>query len=168
MYSGSIAPGRFRDQDVTIQDVFEGVGAHAAGTLSAADLMDLENVACPGAGACGGQFTANTMATALEFLGISPPGSNMVPATDSGKNDTAFDAGQLVMDLLDKGICPRDIITRKSIENAIAAVVATGGSTNGVLHLLAIASEAGIDLELEEFDRISSRVPIKADLQPWG
>ena len=168
LYSGSIAPGRFRDQDVTIQDVFEGVGAHAAGTLSAADLMDLENVACPGAGACGGQFTANTMATALEFLGISPPGSNMVPATDSGKNDTAFDAGQLVMDLLDKGICPRDIITRKSIENAIAAVVATGGSTNGVLHLLAIASEAGIDLELEEFDRISSRVPILADLKPWG
>ena len=168
LYSGSIAPGRFRDQDVTIQDVFEGVGAHAAGTLSAADLMDLENVACPGAGACGGQFTANTMATGLEFLGISPPGSNMVPATDSGKNDTAFDAGQLVMDLLDKGICPRDIITRKSIENAIAAVVATGGSTNGVLHLLAIASEAGIDLELEEFDRISSRVPILADLKPWG
>ncbi len=168
LYSGSIAPGRFRDQDVTIQDVFEGVGAHAAGTLSAADLMELENVACPGAGACGGQFTANTMATALEFLGISPPGSNMVPATDSGKNDTAFGAGQLVMDLLEKGTCPRDIITRKSIENAIAAVVATGGSTNGVLHLLAIASEAGIDLELEDFDRISSRVPILADLKPWG
>ena len=168
LYSGSIAPGRFRDQDVTIQDVFEGVGAHAAGTLSAADLMELENVACPGAGACGGQFTANTMATALEFLGISPPGSNMVPATDSGKNDTAFGAGQLVMDLLEKGICPRDIITRKSIENSIAAVVATGGSTNGVLHLLAIASEAGIDLELEDFDRISSRVPILADLKPWG
>ena len=168
LYSGSIEPGKFRGRDVTIQDVFEGVGAHAAGKLSAEDLMELENVACPGSGACGGQFTANTMATALEFLGISPPGSNMVPATDSGKNDTAFDAGRLVMDLLENGTCPRDIITRKSIENAIAAVVATGGSTNGVLHLLAIASEAGVDLELEDFDRISMRVPILADLKPWG
>ena len=168
LYSGSIAPGRFRERDVTIQDVFEGVGAHAAGKMSAADLMELENVACPGAGACGGQFTANTMATALEFLGISPPGANTVPATDSGKNDTAFEAGRLVMSLLDQGACPRDFITRESIENAITAVLATGGSTNGVLHLMAIASEAGVPLELEDFDRISARVPILADLKPWG
>ena len=168
LYSGSIAPGKFRGQDITIQEVFEGVGAHAAGKLTADELMEIENAACPGAGACGGQFTANTMATALDFLGISPPGANVVPAMDGGKADTAFEAGRLVMDLLDRNVRPRDIITRESVENAISAVAATGGSTNAVLHLMAIAHEAGVDLELEDFDRIASRVPILADLKPWG
>ena len=149
LYSGSIAPGKFRGQDITIQEVFEGVGAHAAGKLTADELMEIENAACPGAGACGGQFTANTMATALDFLGISPPGANVVPAMDGGKADTAFEAGRLVMDLLDRNVRPRDIITRESVENAISAVAATGGSTNAVLHLMAIAHEAGVDLELE-------------------
>ena len=168
LYSGSIAPGKFRGQDITIQEVFEGVGAHAAGKLSADELMEIENAACPGAGACGGQFTANTMATALDFLGISPPGANVVPAMDGGKADTAFEAGRLVMDLLDRDVRPRDIITRESVENAISAVAATGGSTNAVLHIMAIAHEARVDLELEDFDRIASRVPILADLKPWG
>ena len=136
-------PGKFRGQDITIQEVFEGVGAHAAGKLTADELMEIENAACPGAGACGGQFTANTMATALDFLGISPPGANVVPAMDGGKADTAFEAGRLVMDLLDRNVRPRDIITRESVENAISAVAATGGSTNAVLHLMAIAHEAG-------------------------
>ncbi len=168
LYSGSIAPGRFRGRNVTIQDVFEGVGMHAAGKLDDAGLLELENAACPGAGACGGQFTANTMATALEFLGISPSGANAVPATDGSKHDTAFEAGRIVMDLLERNVRPRDIITRQAVENAIAAVAATGGSTNAVLHLMAIANEAGVPLELEDFDRIASSVPILADLKPWG
>ena len=168
LYGGSIAPGRFRGRDVTIQDVFEGVGAHAAGDMSDADLSELEHAACPGAGACGGQFTANTMATAFEVMGISPMGSAMVPAMDPRKDEVCFEAGQLLMKLLEWDVRPSDVITRGSLENAIAAVAATGGSTNGVLHLLAVAYEAGIPLELEDFDRISVRTPLLADLKPGG
>ena len=168
LYGGSIAPGRFGGKDVTIQDVFEGVGARAAGDISDADLSELEHAACPGAGACGGQFTANTMATAFEVMGISPMGSAMVPAMDPRKDEVCMEAGRLVMKLLEWDLKPSDVITRGSIENAIAAVAATGGSTNGVLHLLAVAYEAGIDLELEDFDRISARTPLLADLKPGG
>jgi dihydroxy-acid dehydratase len=168
LYGGSIAPGRFRGQDVTIQDVFEAVGAHAAGNMSEEDLSELEHAACPGAGACGGQFTANTMATAFEVMGISPMGSAMVPALDPRKDEVCVEAGKLVMSMLERDLRPSDVITRGSLENAIAAVATTGGSTNGVLHLLAVAYEAGIDLELEDFDRISSRTPLLADLKPGG
>ena len=168
IYGGSIMPGRFHDKDVTIQDVFEGVGARAAGDIDDAELSELEHAACPGAGACGGQFTANTMATAFEVMGISPMGSAMVPAMDPRKDEVCVEAGRLVMKLLEWDLKPSDVITRGSIENAIAAVAATGGSTNGVLHLLAVAYEAGIDLELEDFDRISARTPLLADLKPGG
>jgi dihydroxy-acid dehydratase len=168
VYGGSILPGRFRGQDVTIQDVFEAVGAHAAGTIDDDELAELERSACPGPGACAGQFTANTMATAFEVMGISPMGSAMVPAMDPQKDEVCFEAGRLVMSLLDKDLKPSDVITRGSLENAIAAVAATGGSTNGVLHLLAVAYEAGIELELEDFDRISARTPLVADLKPGG
>jgi dihydroxy-acid dehydratase len=168
LYGGSIAPGRFRGQDVTIQDVFEAVGAHAAGSMSDEDLAELAASACPGPGACGGQFTANTMATAFEVMGISPMGGAMVPAMDPRKDETAFEAGRLVMSLLERDIRPSQIITRGSLENAIAAIAATGGSTNGVLHLLAVANEAGVELELEDFDRVSSRTPLLADLKPSG
>ncbi|HEU0248673.1 MAG TPA: dihydroxy-acid dehydratase [Gaiellaceae bacterium] len=168
LYSGSIAPGRFRGRDVTIQDVFEAVGAHAAGTLSAAALHELEGVACPGAGACGGQFTANTMSTALEFLGISPAGLNGIPALDPAKDDAAEQAGQLAMDLVRRGLRPSQIVTRDALENAAASVAATGGSTNGVLHLLAIAREVGIPFELDDFDRIAARTPVVASLKPGG
>ncbi|MBZ5641532.1 MAG: dihydroxy-acid dehydratase [Acidobacteriia bacterium] len=168
LYGGSIQPGRFQGRDVTIQDVFEAVGAHSAGKMSDADLKEIESVACPGAGACGGQFTANTMAMALEFIGLTPLGLGNVPATDPRKGDAAYRSGQLVMDLLHKGITPSKILTRKAFENAITAVVATGGSTNSVLHLLAMAKEAGIDLRIEEFDEISSKTPLLADMKPWG
>jgi dihydroxy-acid dehydratase len=168
LYSGSIAPGRFRGRDVTIQDVFEGVGAHAAGTMTATELHELEGVACPGAGACGGQFTANTMATALEFLGLSPGGLNDIPAVDPAKNDAAEQAGRLVMDVLRADLRPSQIITREAIENAVASIAATGGSTNGVLHLLAIARELQIPFELEDFERIAARTPVVADLKPAG
>ena len=168
LYGGSIAPGRFAGRDVTIQDVFEAVGAHAAGRMSDADLCEIEDKACPGAGACGGQFTANTMATACEFLGLAPMGSGDVPAVDSGKEAVAEKAGALVMDVLTRGLRPSRIVTRESLENAIAAVAATGGSTNAVLHLMAIAREAGVTLTLEDFDRISARVPLLADLKPGG
>jgi len=168
LYSGSIAPGRFRGRDVTIQDVFEAIGAHAAGTMSAADLHELEGVACPGAGACGGQFTANTMSTALEFLGISPAGLNGVPALDPGKDEAAHEAGRLAMELLRNDVRPSQIVTRDALENAAASIAATGGSTNGVLHLLAIASELGIPFELEDFDRIAARTPVVASLKPAG
>ena len=168
LYGGSIAPGRFAGRDVTIQDVFEAVGAHAAGRMSDADLCEIEDKACPGAGACGGQFTANTMATACEFLGLAPMGSGDVPAVDSGKQAVAEKAGALVMDVLKRGLRPSRIVTRESLENAIAAVAATGGSTNAVLHLMAIAREAGVTLTLEDFDRISARVPLLADLKPGG
>ncbi len=168
LYNGSIAPGRFRGRDVTIQDVFEAVGAAAAGTMSNADVHELEGVACPGAGACGGQFTANTMATVLEFLGISPAGLNDVPATDPAKTDAAYEAGRIVMRLVRDDVRPSQIITRDAIENAVAAIAATGGSTNGVLHLLAIARELDIPLELEDFDRIAERTPVVADIKPGG
>src|SRR5947208_16815312 len=146
LYGGSIAPGRFQGHDVTIQDVFEAVGAHATGRIGDEELDELEASACPGAGACGGQFTANTMATAFEVMGISPMGSAMVPAMNGMKGKTAYEAGELVMSLLEWDIKPSDIITRGSLENAIAAIAATGGSTNGVPHLLPVADEAGIQL----------------------
>jgi dihydroxy-acid dehydratase len=168
LYNGSIAPGRFRGKDVTIQDVFEGVGAHAAGSMSAAELHELEGVACPGAGACGGQFTANTMSTALEFLGISPAGLNGIPALDPAKRQAAEQAGRLVMDLVRDDVRPSRIVTREALENAAASVAATGGSTNGVLHLLAIARELGIPFELEDFDRVAERTPVVASLKPAG
>ena len=168
LYGGSIAPGRYAGHDVTIQDVFEAVGAHAAGRMTDADLREIETHACPGAGACGGQFTANTMATACEFLGLAPMGSGDVPAVDAAKGDVAERAGALVMDVLKRGVRPSQILTRESLENAIAAVAATGGSTNAVLHLMAIAREAGVKLALEDFDRISARVPLLADLKPGG
>ncbi|HJZ74080.1 MAG TPA: dihydroxy-acid dehydratase [Vicinamibacterales bacterium] len=168
LYGGSIAPGHWHDRSVTIQDVFEAVGAHAAGTITDDDLFRLEADACPGAGACGGQFTANTMAIASEFLGIAALGSGSVPATDPAKTNVARQAGERVMELVRHKLRPRDIITRAALENAIASVATTGGSTNAVLHLIAIAREAGLELELADFDRISSRVPLLADLKPSG
>ncbi|MDE3190997.1 MAG: dihydroxy-acid dehydratase [Acidobacteriota bacterium] len=168
LYNGSIAPGRFRGKDVTIQDVFEAVGAAAAGRMSNADVHELEGVACPGAGACGGQFTANTMATVLEFLGISPAGSNDVPATDPAKHEAAYEAGRVAMRLVRGDVRPSHIMTRAALENAVAAVAATGGSTNGVLHLLAIAHELDIDLTIDDFDRIAGRTPVVADIKPGG
>ena len=168
LYGGSIMPGHFQGHDVTIQDVFEAVGKHASGKMTNAELKDLEDHACPGPGACGGQFTANTMAIAFEFLGISPMGRNGVPAMDAHKDDVAFECGKMVMDLLKRDLRPRHIITRKSLENAIAAVATTGGSTNAVLHLLAIAYESGIKLSLDDFDKINRKVPLLADLKPGG
>jgi dihydroxy-acid dehydratase len=168
LYGGSIAPGHVDGRDVTVQDVFEAVGAHAAGRIDGAALQRMEDGACPGAGACGGQFTANTMATVCEFLGISPMGSGTVPAVDPAKADVARDAGRLVMGLVARGPRPRQVITVASLENAITAIATTGGSTNGVLHLLAIAREAGLPLDLDAFDRISARVPLLADLKPGG
>ena len=168
LYGGSIMPGQFQGHDVTIQDVFEAVGRHASGKMTNAELKDLEDHACPGPGACGGQFTANTMAIAFEFLGMSPMGRNGVPAMDTRKDDAAFECGKLVMDLLKQDLRPRQIITRKSLENAIAAVATTGGSTNAVLHLLAVAYEAGIKLNIDDFDRINRKVPLLADLKPGG
>jgi dihydroxy-acid dehydratase len=168
LYNGSIAPGKWRGKDVTVQDVFEAVGAHAVGKMSDADLHELETLACPGAGACGGQFTANTMAMALDFLGISPAGSNEVPAAARAKDATAYDAGQLVMTLIRENVTPRQIVTREALENAIASVAASGGSTNGVLHLLAIAREAGVPLEIDDFDEIAARTPVIASLKPGG
>ena len=168
LYGGSIAAGRYDGRDVTIQDVFEAVGAHAAGRMTDAQLQGLEDVACPGAGACGGQFTANTLATVSEFLGIAFAGSAAVPALHAQKDAVAYRAGTLVMDLLKRDLRPSQIITRDSLENAIASVAATGGSTNAVLHLLAIASELGIQLDIDDFDRISQRTPLLADLKPGG
>ena len=168
LYGGSFMPGRFQGHDVTIQDVFEAVGKHAAGKMTDAELHDLEDHACPGAGACGGQFTANTMAIAFELLGISPMGYNGVPAMDPRKDEVAFRCGQMVMDLLRSDLRPRRIITRKALENAIAAVATTGGSTNAVLHLLAVAREAGVRLTMDDFDKINRKVPLLADLKPGG
>jgi dihydroxy-acid dehydratase len=168
LYSGSIHPGRFHDEDVTIQEVFEAVGKHASGQMSDEDLAELERVASPGAGACGGQFTANTMAMAFEVLGISPMGSSMVPAEDGRKAEVAVEAGRLAVDVLHRGLRPSDVITKKSLENAIAAVATSGGSTNAVLHLLAIARESGVELEIDDFDRIAERTPLTCDLKPGG
>ncbi len=168
LYGGSIAPGKFRGHDVTIQDVFEAVGSCAAGRMTERDLHALEDRACPGPGACGGQFTANTMAMAIEVLGMSPMGSASVPAMDPLKDRVAAEAGKLVMQLLRSNLRPRQIVTRQALENAIASVAATGGSTNSVLHLLAIAREAGVPLSIDDFDRISNKTPLLADLKPWG
>jgi dihydroxy-acid dehydratase len=168
LYGGSIAPGRFHNHDVSIQDVFEAVGAHAQGKMSDSDLRALEDGACPGAGACGGQFTANTMATACEFLGVAPMNDSSVPATDPQKAAAAEHAGALLMELVRQDVRPRQIVTRAALENAIASVCATGGSTNSVLHLLAIAHEAGVELAIDDFDRISRRTPLLADLKPGG
>ena len=168
LYGGSIAPGRWRGRDVTILDVFEAIGAEAAGEMSEEELRDLEGAASPGAGACGGQFTANTMACAFEALGISPAGSAMVPAEDDDKRTVAERIGEMALKVLKDDLRPSRIITRQSLENAIATVCASGGSTNGVLHLLAVAREAGVALELDDFERISRRTPLLADLKPGG
>ena len=168
LYGGSIAPGTWKGHEVTIQDVYEAIGAHSAGRLSDDDLCGLEASACPGVGACGGQFTANTMAIASEFLGIAALGTGSVPATNTEKREVARGVGRLVMDLVRRGVRPRDIITHDALENAIAAVATTGGSTNAVLHLMAIAHESGLELSLADFDRISARVPLLADLKPSG
>jgi len=168
LYGGTIAAGSYRGKDVTIQDVFEAVGANAAGTITDQELHDLEDVACPGAGACGGQYTANTMSTVMEMIGLSPMGFNSVPAMDAQKDQVAFDCGDVVMNALRKGIRPRDILTRDAFENAIASVAATGGSTNAVLHLLAIARESDVGLEIDDFQMVSERTPLLADLKPSG
>ncbi len=168
LYGGSIMPGKFQGQDVTIQDVFEAVGRHAAGKMSDADLLELENVACPGAGACGGQYTANTMATVMEVIGLSPMGSASTPATHPGKAEIGLQAGKIVMQALENDLRPSRILTRKAFENAIASVAATGGSTNAVLHLLALAREAGVPLTIDDFDVISGRTPLLVDLKPGG
>jgi dihydroxy-acid dehydratase len=168
LYGGSILPGRYNGQDVTIQEVFEAVGAHAAGRIDDEELRALEEAASPGIGACGGQFTANTMAMAFEVLGISPMGAAMVPAAYEEKAEVARRAGRLVMDVLARGQRPRDIITREGLENAITAIAMSGGSTNGVLHLLAVAREAGVELDIDDFDRIAARTPLLCDLKPGG
>jgi dihydroxy-acid dehydratase len=175
LYCGSIMFGRcagtegpFAGRNLTIQDVFEALGAYNAGKIPLEQFKDVEDHACPGAGACGGQFTANTMATAYEMLGMSPMGWNDIPAVDPRKEEAAFECGKLVMELLRKGVTPRSLITRKSFENAISGVMATGGSTNAVLHLLATARDFGIKLAIDDFDRISRRTPVLADLKPWG
>ena len=168
LYGGSIMPGKFQGRDVTIQDVFEAVGQHAEGTITVAELDDLISKGCPGPGACGGQFTANTMATAVEMLGIAPMGSGSVPAVVEDKDNEAYKAGQLIIDMLAADRRPSQIITRKSLENAITSVAATAGSTNGVLHLLAIAHEAQVPITLEDFHAISQRTPVLADLKPGG
>jgi dihydroxy-acid dehydratase len=168
LYGGSIMPGHFHGRRVTIQQVFEAVGAHAAGKITEEELHELEGDASPGAGACGGQFTANTMAMAFEVMGISPSGFSMVPAVDPRKSEVATEAGKLVMDVLARGLRPSDIITRESLENAIAGIACSGGSTNGVLHLLAVAKEMGVELSIDDFDRISERTPLLCALQPGG
>jgi dihydroxy-acid dehydratase len=168
LYGGTIAPGNYRGKDVTIQDVYEAIGANMAGKMSDAELRGLEDAACPGAGACGGQYTANTMSTVMEIIGLSPMGFNSVPAMDPQKDQISFDCGKVVMNVLQKGIKPRDILTREAFENAIASVAASGGSTNAVLHLLAIAREAGVTLEIDDFQTVSERTPLLADLKPSG
>ncbi|MFN6203056.1 MAG: dihydroxy-acid dehydratase [Acidobacteriota bacterium] len=168
LYGGSIAPGKFKGRDVTIQDVFEAVGANAAGRITDAELLEVENAACPGAGACGGQYTANTMAMILEFIGMAIMGTGSVSATDPRKEKTAFECGKAVVDLLNRGLRPSDILTRKSFENAVAGVAATGGSTNAVLHLLAMSREAGLPLDIDDFNPICYRTPLITDLKPGG
>jgi dihydroxy-acid dehydratase len=167
-YTGSIAPGLYRGRDVSVGDVFEGIGAHAAGQISDADLHELESVACPGAGACGGQFTANTMSTILDFLGLSPFGTNGIPAMHRTKEEAAYEIGRLAVQLVRDDVTPRSFVTKESFENAVASVAATGGSTNAVLHLVAIARDFGIDFTIDDFERISAATPIVADMKPWG
>jgi len=168
LYGGTIAAGQFRGKDVTVQDVYEAIGANIAGKMSEADLTELENVACPGAGACGGQYTANTMSTVMEMIGISPMGANSVPAMDPQKDEVSYYCGALIMELLKRGTKARDILTRPALENAIAGVAASGGSTNSVLHLLAIAREAEVHLDMDDFQKISERTPLLCDLKPFG
>jgi len=168
LYGGSIKPGHYKGAEVTIQQVFEAVGEHAAGKITEEELHALEEVASPGAGACGGQFTANTMAMAFEALGISPAGSAMVPAEDGRKLEVAVQVGELVMDVLRRGQRPNDVITKPAFENAIAAAATSGGSTNVVLHLLAVAHEMGVPLGIDEFEAVSERTPLLCDLQPGG
>jgi dihydroxy-acid dehydratase len=168
LYGGSIAFGEYKGRRLTIQEVFEAIGAFNAKKIDAKELNEIESRACPGAGACGGQFTANTMATAFEMLGVSPMGFNGVTATDPRKEEVAFETGKLAMEILKKGLLPRQLITRKSLHNSIAGVMATGGSTNAVLHLLAVAKEAGVKLDIDEFDKVSRKTPLLADMRPWG
>src|SRR5215217_7677321 len=168
LYGGSIPPGHYKGRDITIMDVFEAVGANAAGKITDQELADIEAAASPGAGACGGQYTANTMAMAFEMMGISPIGPSLAPAQDATKSDHAYAAGELVMDVLRRGQKPSDLITKESLENAILAVAASGGSTNGVLHLLAVAREAGVPLDIDDFDRIAESTPSLCDLKPGG
>ena len=168
LYGGTIAAGVYKGKDVTIQDVFEAVGANAAGKMTDAELLELENVACPSSGACGGQYTANTMSTVMELIGLSPMGFNSVPAMDPRKDEIAFRCGEVIMNVLRQGILPRNILTRSAFENAIAGVATTGGSTNAVLHLLAISREAGLPLQIDDFQKVSERTPILADLKPSG
>ncbi len=168
LYSGSIPPGSFHGETITIQEVFEAIGAHAAGKITDEELHEIEGVASPGFGACGGQFTANTMAMAFQLLGVSPIGPSDVPAEDQTKPQAAFEAGQLVMDVLARGQRPSDIITKDGFENAIAGVAMSGGSTNAVLHLLAVANEAGVELSIDDFDRIAAKTPLLCDLKPFG
>jgi dihydroxy-acid dehydratase len=168
LYGGTIAPGVYRGKDVTIQDVFEAVGANAAGKMTDAELLELENVACPNAGACGGQYTANTMSTVMELIGLSPMGFNGVPAMEERKDEVAYRCGEIVLNLLKKGILPKDILTRPAFDNAIAGVACTGGSTNAVLHLLAIAREMGVPLAIDDFQKVSERTPLLANLKPAG
>jgi dihydroxy-acid dehydratase len=168
LYGGTIAPGSYRGKDVTIQDVYEAIGANVAGKMSDSELKELEDAACPGAGACGGQYTANTMSTVMEMIGLSPMGFNSVPAMDAQKDQISFDCGKIVMNVLQKGLKPRDILTREAFENAIASVAASGGSTNAVLHLLAIAREAEVPLEIDDIHAVSERTPLLADLKPSG
>src|SRR4051812_10458744 len=168
LYSGSIRSGCWRERDVTVQEVFEGIGAPSAGRLSDAELTELEEAASPGFGACGGQFTANTMAMVFEVMGISPLGSAMVPAQDEHKTGVAESVGRLAMDVLRAGLCPHDVITRASIRNAMVAVAASGGSTNAVLHLLAIAAEMGVEVTIDDMDEISAKTPLICDLKPGG
>lgn len=168
LYGGSILPGQVNGVDITIQDVFEAVGAHAAGKISDEELLAIEDHACPGAGACGGQYTANTMATAMEIIGISPMGSASIPAVDPRKDDAGYQAGLVLMEALKANRRPRDIMNRKAFENAIASVAATGGSTNAVLHLLALAKDCEVDLSIDDFDAISEQTPLLVDLKPGG
>jgi dihydroxy-acid dehydratase len=168
VYGGSIMPGRLGDRDLTIQDVYEAIGAHAAGKINDEELKAIEDFACPGAGACGGQYTANTMALAMEFCGLSAMGTAGVPAEDPRKGDVGQKCGELIMDILRRGVRPRDIFTRQAIDNAIAGVATTGGSTNAVLHFLSLAHEAGVPLEIDDFDKVSSRTPLLGDMRPGG
>jgi dihydroxy-acid dehydratase len=168
LYGGTIAPGRYKGKDITLQEVFEAIGAHAAGKITDEELKEVEDTASPGAGACGGQFTANTMAMAFEILGISPIGSSQVPAEDGKKGQVAEDCGKLVVDVLKRDLRPTQVITRDSLENAIAGVAMSGGSTNAVLHLLAVANEADVELTIDDFDRIAWSTPLLGDLKPGG
>jgi dihydroxy-acid dehydratase len=168
LYGGSILPGRHNGRDITIMDVFEAVGANAAGRITDQELLEIENHACPGAGACGGQFTANTMATVMELIGLSPMGTAAVPQVDPRKHQVAYGCGKVIMEAVRRGAKPRDIVTRQAFDNAIAGVAATGGSTNAVLHLLAMAREAGVPLRIDDFETVSKRTPVLVDLKPGG